>query len=333
MATTFFADNLTYINNVCTAYIGANVTAVAQAIAPAAYTLLGIYVLLWGFTSLSGLIQEPFMDMATRLIKIGFIYGVGINLMEYNVYVTDIFFNGPEQLAESLTSQKTSTGTIVNSLDSILTQGFFIGKEFWDKAGLLSGDFGMYLVAGVIFLETVAVVGYAFFLIVLAKLALSVIIVFGPLFIVSLLFQPTANFFNSWVQQLANYFMVMVLVVATNVLLMTLFARAAAGATAIADVTQIDLVFPFLIVGLICLLVLASILNIAAGLAGGMALSSFGLGRMAARLVGIAAFKGVGIAGKLSAKGARLAAKGTKKVARASWSGYKKLKRNSISTP
>jgi type IV secretion system protein VirB6 len=333
MATTFFADNLTYINNVCTAYIGANVAAVAQAIAPTAYTLLGVYVVLWGFASLRGMIQEPFMDMATRLIKIGFIFGVGISLMEYNVYVTDTFFNGPEQLAGALTSQKSSASTIVNSLDAILTQGFTIGKKFWDKAGLLSGDFGMYLVAGAIFLETIFVVGYSFFLIVLAKLALSVIIVFGPLYIVSLLFQPTANFFNSWVQQLTNYFMVMVLVVATNVLLMTLFARAATGATAITDITQIDLIFPFVITGLICLLVLASITSIAAGLAGGMALSSFGLGRMVAGIVGIAAKKAIGSTTKAIGSTTKLAAKGTKKVARAAWSGYQNSKRNAISNP
>ncbi len=325
MATTFYGDNLTYINNVCTAYIGENVAAVAAAIAPAAFMLLGVYVMLWGYASLRGLIEEPIMDLAARLLKISLIFSIGIGLAEFNVLITDTLFNGPEQLAAVLTHAPSSSG-VVNSLDALFDQGFQIGKQFWIKGGILHGDFGMYIVALTVWTETVAVTAYAFFLMVLSKFALTIIISLGSLFIISLLFDSTAAYFNSWVQQMTNYFLVPVLVVATNLLVMTLFSRAAEGAVAMTSTTDIDQIFPFFAMGLVSLLVLGSILTMAAGLSGGMALSSFGVGRLAARILGTGAKKALGT-------GAKVAGIGTKKVARAGWTAYQNRNRNSISTP
>ncbi|ENG0237320.1 type IV secretion system protein [Burkholderia multivorans] len=271
---------LTYVTNVCDSYIGSSVAAVASAIAPAAYTLLGVYIILWGLASMRGLIQEPIMEAAIRMMKIAFIFGIGIKLAEYNVYVVDTFFNSPEQLAQSLTNA-TSNQATVNSLDQILSQGFQIGKGFWDKGGILDGDFGMYLVAVFVWAITIIVTAYACFLIVLAKIALSLIIALGPLFIISLLFQPTANFFNSWIQQLANYALLVILVVSANVFILTLFVRAASATAGISSTAQIDQIFPFIITGVISLLVLAQLPSISAGLAGGISLSSYGMGRFA----------------------------------------------------
>lgn len=329
-----YQDGFTYVNGVCGSYIGTNVAAVASAIAPAAYSLLGVYVILWGVASMRGLIQEPILEAAVRLMKIAFIFGIGIQLAEYNTYVTDTFFNGPEQLASVLTNS-TSNATALSSLDQVLGQGFKIGKTFWDKGGIIDGDFGMYMVALLVWVITIAVTAYAFFLIVLAKIALSLIIALGPLFIISLLFQPTANFFNSWIQQLSNYFLLMVLVIAANVFVMTLFQRAASGATAISSTAQIDQIFPFLIMGVVSLLVTAQLPSIAAGLAGGISLSSYGVGRLG---LSVLSRPGRDLASAGYRGGKRAAAAGTKKAARAGWnatggraySAYKNRNRNSL---
>ena len=329
-----YQDGFTYVNGVCGTYIGANVAAVASAISPAAYSLLAVYVILWGLASMRGLIQEPILEAAVRIMKIVFIFGIGIKLAEYNVYVTDTFFNGPEQLALSLTNS-TSNVTALSSLDQILGQGFNIGKTFWDKGGIIDGDFGMYMIALMVWIVTLAVTAYAFFLIVLAKIALSLIIALGPLFIISLLFQPTANFFNSWIQQLSNYFLLMVLVIASNVFIMALFQRAASSTDAISSTTQINQIFPFLTMGLVSLLVTAQLPNIASGLAGGISLSTYGAGRLGLSIISRPA-RDMASAGYDEAK--RFAKWGTKKAARASWSAtggraynaFKNRNRNSI---
>ncbi|CAE6850422.1 Type IV secretion system protein VirB6 [Paraburkholderia aspalathi] len=336
MPSQVYTQVFTYVNNACNGYIGDNVAAVAAAIAPAAYSLLGVYVILWGLMSMRGLIQEPILEAAVRFMKIAFIFGIGIQLAEYNTYVTDTFFNGPEQLASVLT-HSTANGTAISSLDQILDQGFKIGKTFWDQGGIIMGDFGMYMVALLVWAMTIAVTAYACFLIVLAKIALSLIIALGPLFIISLLFQPTANFFNSWIQQMSNYFLLMVLVIAANVFVMTLFMRAANGATAITSTAQIDQLFPFLITGAVSLLVIAQLPQLAAGLAGGISLSSYGMGRLG---LSVLSRPGRDLASAGYRGGKRAAASGSKKAARAGWnatggraySAFKNRNRNSVAS-
>lgn len=63
----------------------------------------------------------------------------------------------------------------------------------------------MYMVAILVWGQTILVTAYACFLIVGAKIALAIIMAIGPLFIFSLMFQSTSDFFSRWVQQLANY--------------------------------------------------------------------------------------------------------------------------------
>lgn len=274
-----YSDVLTYVSGVSQTYITGSTVAVANAIAPAASALLGLYVILWGVASLRGMIQEPIGDAAVRILKIALIFGLAIQLGHYNEIIVDVFFNGPEQLARMLTGAKDNASAVAG-LDQILEAGYTIGKAFWDKGGVVSGDTGMYFVALAIWGISVAVTAYAAFMIVLAKIALSIVLSLGPIFIISLLFQPTASFFNAWIQQLSNYGLLMILTVAANVFILTLFQRAATGAAAISSLGQIDTLFPFLITGVISLLVVAQLPSIAAGLAGGLGLSSYAAGRL-----------------------------------------------------
>lgn len=326
----------TYVDNACNGYIGSSVAAVSNAIAPAAFLLLGVYVALWGLASLRGLIQEHVMETITRAIKIGAILGIAIGLGSYNVYITDTFFNAPTQLANSLTNA-TSNSSAITALDDILNKGFLIGKAFWDKGGLIAGDFGMYIVAVLVWAVTIIVTAYGCFLIVLAKIALSILIGLGPLFILSLLFQATGNFFNSWIQQLSNYALLIVLVIAANVFVIDLFQQASSpGLTAIASSAQIDKIFPFLITGALSLLVLAQLPQIAAGLAGGISLNSYGLGRMVLSLL---TKPGRYLAGASYNKSKQLTGKATKFAARKGWEytggkalgAYRNRKRNTVS--
>lgn len=280
---TFFTDNLGYIERVCDAYVGEQVATVAQAIAPAAFAFLGVYVVLWGFASMRGAIREPLMDMAERVLKVSLVFGVGIGLAEYNTVISDTFLHGPDQLATAM-MRPSDQGTFAGGLDLLLSQGFGIGQQFWAKAGLFNGDVGLYFVALAVWTLIIVVTSYGFFLMALSKVALTAVLALGPLFIIGLLFESTSGYFNSWMRQLSNYFLVPILVMAVNLLVLKLFARSASAA-AIAHAGEVDQIFPFLAMGLVSLLALASVLAIAAGLAGGVSLSSFGAGRLAAHFL------------------------------------------------
>lgn len=325
METTFWTDSLTYITNVCNAYVLENIAALAKMAIPWATIGLGIYVLVWSFAAMTGSIDEPIMDMVKRVVTLALIFGIGLNVANYNMIITETVMNGPDQFIAGMARAPT-TGGVVGALDIIWAQGFKAGAACWTKAGILNGDFGMYLVAIAIFGMTMAVTAYAFVLIALSKVVISVVVVLGSLFILTIMFRATNNFFSSWIQQLSNYFLVPILVVAVNLLVMKLFARAAGDAAKLEGAADIDQVFPFLAMGIVSLMALGSVLSISSGLAGGVSLSSFGMGRMAASMLSHHGKKIVAGTGRAGLKAAATAA-------RPAWNAYKNRNKNSIRKP
>jgi type IV secretion system protein VirB6 len=323
---TLYTDSLAYIDGVCESYIGENVAAVAHVVGPFAVTMLTLYVVLWGFASIRGLIREPANEFINRVIMISIVFGIGFNMANYNTLITNTFLHGPDEFIGGLARSSGSTG-VVSGLDAMLQLGFDVGARFWAKAGIFDGDFGMYLIAIAVWGMTIVVTAYGFFLMALSKIALTVIIGLGALFFIGLLFQATAGFFNSWLRQLANYFLVPLLVVMVNLLIMELFARAASGAAAMTSTTEVAQVFPFFAMGLVSLLALASVLSMASGLAGGVSLSSFGMGRLTA---GLLKHYGFSLGKQVGRQTGRAGMWAGRKVTRGAWNAYQNRKRNSI---
>jgi type IV secretion system protein VirB6 len=94
--------------------------------------------------------------------------------------------------------------------------------------------------------------------------------------------------------------------------------------------TEVAQVFPFFAMGLVSLLALASVLSIAAGLAGGMSLSSFGMGRLTAGLLHRFGVKLGKSSARFGANAGRTLGNGAKKVTRGAWNLYQNRKRNTI---
>jgi type IV secretory pathway VirB6-like protein len=119
---------------------------------------------------------------------------------------------------------------------------------------------------------------------------------------VLLLFESTQRFFEHWIAQLVNYALVGVLAVLTVSLMLTVVEayaqQTAAKGAAILTVDALDML---LVAGLV-LLILRQVMPIAARLAGGVALSGFGVvGAVAQRGVGGAAKAGRSALGRAAA--------------------------------
>jgi type IV secretion system protein VirB6 len=323
---TLYSDSLNYINAVCDAYVGENTAAVARIVGPLLTAMLGLYVAMWGFASIRGLIKEPANEFINRVLKITVVLAIGFNMANYNTLITNTFIHGPDEFVAGL-AQSPGTNGVISGLDAVLNDGLRLTARYWSKAGVLDGDFGMYLIAAAVIIMTIVVTAYAFFLMALSKVALTAVVAIGPVFFIGLLFEATAGFFNAWLRQLTNYFLVPVLVVIVNLLIMKLFSRATSGPAALTSSAEVAEVFPFLSMGLVCVLALASVLSIAASLAGGVSLSSFGMGRLVGRLL---MHKGMKLGKQMGYQSARPVTWAGKKVARGAWNAYQNRSRNSI---
>jgi type IV secretion system protein VirB6 len=129
----------------------------------------------------------------------------------------------------------------------------------------------------VVWFLVVALCVYAMFLIALSSIALAILLALGPLFIASLFFESTRRFFSAWLAQLTNYGLITVLTVMVAALLLrvvqTFAAQTAARGGDIVTVDALNMV----LVAVLVFLVFRQIMPIAAGLAGGVSLNSFGL--------------------------------------------------------
>ncbi len=272
-----YAEIMTTVDTSCRTFIQDNVVAVAEGIKDPAFTLLGVYVLFWGFSHMLNQIQEPMTDTLKRLLKIIFILGIAFNTATYNAYITETIATGPEQLAGLLIGVD-ANAQVASTIEKIYTDMWEVGSKFWNNAGVFDGNFGFYFVAVIIYGIACALSAYAAFLVILSKVAVAILVAIGPLFIVATLFDATRRFFENWAGMLCNYALILVLVVGVNLFIVGIFNTYLAQAITDNGI-EISSAAPVAATALICFFVLAQVPSMASGLAGGISLSSMGAGR------------------------------------------------------
>lgn len=251
-----------------TTYIGAEVGAMAAAIAPAAVTLATIYVLVWGYLHLSGQIEEPVMDGIRRIVTLGVVLGVGLHLWSYHAVLTAVFFDGPVQLAAAIVGANDPVRTV----DAIWDRGGTVAGILWEHGGVFDGNVGFYLAGSAVYLLMGAVCVYAVFLLALSRIAIALLLALGPLFIVLALFPATRQLFTAWLSQLTNYALVSVLTVLTAALMLTVVEAYATQTAARGDALLTVDALNMVLVGSLVFLLFRQVMPIAARLAGGIAL-------------------------------------------------------------
>jgi type IV secretion system protein VirB6 len=269
----FFATFWGWLNSQLAGYVGSNTALLANALQPTVLVLATLYVMIWGYLQMTGRIDEPVAVGIRRVVLLAVVLGAALRLWLYNTVIVDTFFSAPSELAAAVVG----TSDPVSSIDVIWQQGGSVAEQLWDKGGVLSGDFGFYLAGAMVWLLIGALCVYTMFLIALSSIACAVLLAFGPLFIVLLLFDATRRYFEAWIAQLANYALVTMLTVLVAALLLRVVssyaAQTAARGSALLTVDALDL----MLMAMLVLLLMRQIMPIAAALAGGIALSSFGL--------------------------------------------------------
>jgi type IV secretion system protein VirB6 len=268
----FFAEFNTWLNALLATYIG-NVTArVAGTLEPAIVVFAVLYVMVWGYLHLMGRIEEPFVTGLKRILLLSVVLGGALDLWLYNTVIVDTFLNGPGQLAAGVIGAYDS----VTVIDQIIFSGGDAASLLIQKGGVFEGDFSFYIAGFAVYLMVGLTAIYTIFLLALSRIALSVLLGLGPLFIALLLFETTKRFFESWIAQLANYAFITILTVMVAALMMTLISTAATQAANAGGGISIAQAVRVCMAAGLTFLVMRQVMPMAAGLASGLALSTFG---------------------------------------------------------
>ena len=269
----FFGEFNTWLNALLANYLSDTLSRVATALEPAVVTMGVIYVAVWGYLQLTGAVEEPFITGLKRIGLLVLVIGVGLKLWLYHALLVDTFFSAPGELGAAIVGAADPVATI----DQILFTGGDAAQALLQKGGLFEGSV-TFAIAGFIVYGVVGVTAlYTMFLLALSRVALSILLALGPLFIALLLFDATRRFFEAWMAQLANYALITILTVLVEALLLQLVTTAAAQAAAAGASIQVAHAVRVCLAAGLILLVLRQVMPMAAGLARGIALSSFGV--------------------------------------------------------
>jgi type IV secretion system protein VirB6 len=279
----FYEDSFTHLDGSLNTYVSDTASNIIDAITPVATTLVSIYVMLWGWSMMRGVISEPITDGVTRILRLSVITALALNIGIYNGYLSDMLWNSPEALAGFIAGGYSDSTNNMQYLDSLMGKIYDLGDAFWQKAYAGSGvlgipNIGLLLIAILIWAFGLIATGYAAFLLALAKMALAIILSVGPLFILLMVFEPTKRFFDAWIGQALNYVFLVMLTAAAIKLILTIiqiYLVSPSGVEALANPST-ELALPAIVLCLIAFLVLMQLPSTASALGGGVAIGTLG---------------------------------------------------------
>ena len=277
----FYEDIFTNLNNSLSTYVSDVASNIIGAITPVATTLITIYVMLWGWSMMRGVVSEPITDGITRIVRLTVITSIAINLGLYNQFLGTWLWQAPDALANYVASGYSNPLTNTQFLDTLMGQIYDFGDAFWQKANASSGmlplpDLGLTAVALLIWAMGVVATAYAAFLLALSKMALAIILGVGPIFVLLTIFEGTKRFFDAWIGQALNYVFLTMLTAGAIKMMMTIiqsYLTAASGALADPSISQ---ALPVIGLCIMVFLVMMQLPSIGSALGGGVAIGTLG---------------------------------------------------------
>jgi len=302
MATTFYSDLFqapgrgldailnTYVHDVSNAFM--------LPLQDTVKILLGIYIALWGWAMMRGTIQEPVLDGFTRIIRLTVIVAIAINITQYERFIAHYLFDLPNIMSTFIVNAANPGGPPPSSnlsyLDEAMAKFDAISTAMIDLSLSQKNVIGIpnmtaYLTGWLVYIGGALLTAYCAFLLALSKIALSVLLGIGPIFVLCLIFEPMKRFFETWLGQALNFVMLVILTSATlSIILKIIMGFLGTGGPGGTLVTtpQVSLALTTVIFCGIGLLIMIQVPAIASALGGGVAISTLGaaaavMGKMA----------------------------------------------------
>lgn len=274
MASEIFQDGFTSVDSVLTHYVTDTAAALMSTLQGSFYTLLLVYMALWGFSMMRGMIQEPVMDAAVRMVRLSIIVSLATNAGIYAGYVYDFLYNWPAELLGAL--QGGAAQNTAQLLDQMLDKGIGLAGQVWQTAGL--DNIGGYFQGAILWLVACVVTVIAAGLIIMAKMTLAVSLALGPLFIFGLVFEATRQYFDRWIGIAMTAGLTILLVGMSAGLAFKLVGAGFDAGQLQADgnggVVTLKTMTPAFIYGLVAVFVMLGMPAIAGGLGGGVSTAS-----------------------------------------------------------
>lgn len=298
------------------------------AITPIVSVCLTISFIAYSLLIIRGVVSMPMMEFLGKSLRIGIITSIALSGGLYQKNIAHAVRTLPDGLICALITDQSSKETMASALDKAAESGFNAAGKAYEKVGVFKGF--VYALAALVMTITTGVlmaIGSGYLLII--KLTLAILVGLGPLFIVALLWQPTAKFFDSWTAQIMNYVILGVLFTAVLGLLISIFSNYASQIEFDGKQNISFSLGGMVILSMAMIIILLQIPSIASSLAGGISLSYLSELKSVARsgagasVIAAKSAKGVGMLAVGGVRASIATGKGAATLARAAYGYYK----------
>jgi type IV secretion system protein VirB6 len=241
-----------------------------------------LYFTIYGFMIVAGSVQHSMNDFIKRALIITVVLGLAFAENMYQdkvVYLTNEFEKVliatiPAPVPNSEPTQVTPDGVIA-ILDSTFTSGMLKASQAIDLStqnkdqttlGMFYSEFGCGVILAV---SSMILPLYCAIYLFMAKIAMSLLLAIGPIFIVCSVFPPVKRYFDKWFSLLCTYVLTYVLMTVISYFVLSLFAAVVMEITISEGATNFILVaIQTAVISIFLVAIVFQVPSIASGLCG-----------------------------------------------------------------
>ncbi len=223
--------------------------------------LLSIYVIVLGIGIWRGVIKINSNTFIYQTVKVAIVYSMVSTSIYYDDLIYDFFNDSPEAMAEAVTSGDVSDiydlGKAMNQIDTITHQ---LRQNDSDVAKniALAIKFSSYAYLATI----ISLLG-------ISKIAMTIMLILGPIAFTMLMFKKTEKIFEAWLKQVITFFMYFVLVYLFIAISTDLYEEVITDLPPNTENYDWDKAMPLLILNTMLMALLSRIPGIASSIGGG----------------------------------------------------------------
>ncbi|WP_375681559.1 type IV secretion system protein [Bartonella sp. AP60NXGY] len=223
---TVFTQLFSKIDQITKTYVTDLSSKTIATITPFVSIGITIAFIIYGWLIIRGAIDMPLSGFVNRFLRISIITSIALTTGLYQPEITNLITQMPYELSKALMTNPLDDKQLMNLLDKAATKGFqYAGRLFQETVFFESNGLLYSLLGIIILLATSLVVAIGGGLVLLTKIAITLLVGLGPLFIIALLWQPTHRFFEQWIIQVVNYIILFLLLATVFNLMMNIFAN------------------------------------------------------------------------------------------------------------
>ena len=279
----FTTTLLSNIDSVVSTFTQTAFQAVVQSHETEIYLALVLYTALFGYLVLTGAVEFSIPRAVRHLLLMTVVTALATNWDIFAIFFNNVFTGGPAKLIAAITGGSYDPNAM---LSDVFDKGIMGANAINQNAGF--STLGFLIIGYSVFYCTLIVVGYALYLLILAKLALGILLGLAPLFFMFLLFSSTKDFFAGYLRQVCNFALIPIFTSSILSLMLGIVDNAISQlqATLAAHSGHGGPQCVYVILCLIVLwLLLHQVMGMASGIVGGLTLHHGNLAGMAAGII------------------------------------------------